>query len=181
MSCDHQNSVVFFFKQKTAYEMRISDCSSDVCSSDLGTETETETETRRPSRVVVYGIVLVTALLVWWLARTDAPLPGFLESVVENKRESTPPAAIALRQGMPERDVVALLGHPVSRELGGTHWQYGSSWVRFECAQVVDWYSSPLHPLKASRSSPPGTAATSVASAGAHRCPPVAQASTRQR
>src|SRR3546814_6251473 len=24
----------FFFKQKTAYEMRISDCSSDVCSSD---------------------------------------------------------------------------------------------------------------------------------------------------
>src|SRR3546814_4983915 len=28
--------VVFFFKQKTAYEMRISDWSSDVCSSDLG-------------------------------------------------------------------------------------------------------------------------------------------------
>src|SRR3546814_8384146 len=27
---------VFFFKQKTAYEMRISDWSSDVCSSELG-------------------------------------------------------------------------------------------------------------------------------------------------
>src|SRR3546814_3252646 len=27
--------VIFYFKQKTAYEMRISDCSSDVCSSDL--------------------------------------------------------------------------------------------------------------------------------------------------
>src|SRR3546814_16558818 len=26
---------MFFFKQKTAYEFRISDCSSDVCSSDL--------------------------------------------------------------------------------------------------------------------------------------------------
>src|SRR3546814_2101935 len=26
----------FFFKQKTAYELRISDWSSDVCSSDLG-------------------------------------------------------------------------------------------------------------------------------------------------
>src|SRR3546814_1173836 len=26
---------LFFFKQKTAYEMRISDLSSDVCSSDL--------------------------------------------------------------------------------------------------------------------------------------------------
>src|SRR3546814_5902743 len=29
---------VFFFKQKTAYEMRISDWSSDVCSSDLRDE-----------------------------------------------------------------------------------------------------------------------------------------------
>src|SRR3546814_2407952 len=27
--------VIFFFKQKTAYEMRISDWSSNVCSSDL--------------------------------------------------------------------------------------------------------------------------------------------------
>src|SRR3546814_4356355 len=31
-------SYVFFFKQKTAYEMRISDWSSDVCSSDLDRE-----------------------------------------------------------------------------------------------------------------------------------------------
>src|SRR3546814_6612714 len=31
------NFFVFFFKQKTAYEMRISDWSSDVCSSDLPT------------------------------------------------------------------------------------------------------------------------------------------------
>src|SRR3546814_9022831 len=30
----------FFFKQKTAYEMRISDWSSDVCSSDLFIRTE---------------------------------------------------------------------------------------------------------------------------------------------
>src|SRR3546814_12496850 len=31
--------IFFFFKQKTAYEMRISDWSSDVCSSDLDGET----------------------------------------------------------------------------------------------------------------------------------------------
>src|SRR3546814_7566692 len=30
--------VFFFFKQKTAYEMRISDWSSDVCSSDLSSQ-----------------------------------------------------------------------------------------------------------------------------------------------
>src|SRR3546814_7429697 len=36
LSCDLLLSLsVFFFKQKTAYEMRISDWSSDVCSSDL--------------------------------------------------------------------------------------------------------------------------------------------------
>src|SRR3546814_9291233 len=29
-----------FFKQKTAYEMRISDWSSDVCSSDLGAQVD---------------------------------------------------------------------------------------------------------------------------------------------
>src|SRR3546814_12740360 len=38
--CDYYDVVIcyllfFFFKQKTAYEMRISDWSSDVCSSDL--------------------------------------------------------------------------------------------------------------------------------------------------
>src|SRR3546814_5804635 len=33
--------IFFFFKQKTAYEMRISDWSSDVCSSDLVDELRT--------------------------------------------------------------------------------------------------------------------------------------------
>src|SRR3546814_2276507 len=51
--------VVFFFKQKTAYEMRISDWSSDVCSSDLctrrrnrpiGSHSFSPTETRLFSR-----------------------------------------------------------------------------------------------------------------------------------
>src|SRR3546814_3017211 len=38
---------VLFFKQKTAYEMRISDWSSDVCSSDLSAAARVVTETRR--------------------------------------------------------------------------------------------------------------------------------------
>src|SRR3546814_8154271 len=37
----------FFFKQKTAYEMRISDWSSDVCSSDLEVR---DVATARPGR-----------------------------------------------------------------------------------------------------------------------------------
>src|SRR3546814_5063400 len=38
---------VVFFKQKTAYEVRISDWSSDVCSSDL------EKNNSRPSQLIV--------------------------------------------------------------------------------------------------------------------------------
>src|SRR3546814_15228872 len=51
-------SFVFFFKQKTAYEMRISDWSSDVCSSDLAIifaqedERHRRTLKRRPARGV---------------------------------------------------------------------------------------------------------------------------------
>src|SRR3546814_5993866 len=46
---------VFFFKQKTAYEMRISDWSSDVCSSDLdaGTDASLLDSLRRNFVIVV--------------------------------------------------------------------------------------------------------------------------------
>src|SRR3546814_5882718 len=42
---------LFFFKPKTAYEMRISDWSSDVCSSDLGgplMDRDRDDDPRRP-------------------------------------------------------------------------------------------------------------------------------------
>src|SRR3546814_5971213 len=48
--------VFFFFKQKTAYEMRISDWSSDVCASDLAMD-------------CVY-LPAETKVVYLWLART---------------------------------------------------------------------------------------------------------------
>src|SRR3546814_19002319 len=39
--------IFFFFKQKTAYEMRISDWSSDVCSSDLIRHADLATNAKR--------------------------------------------------------------------------------------------------------------------------------------
>src|SRR3546814_13223612 len=56
----------FFFKQKTAYEMRISDWSSDVCSSDLSPEAappllcniETRLDLLRQTGLVDYCCVL---------------------------------------------------------------------------------------------------------------------------
>src|SRR3546814_2492976 len=44
----------FFFKQKTAYEMRISDWSSDVCSSDLfSINAQTEADIQRAGAVTL--------------------------------------------------------------------------------------------------------------------------------
>src|SRR3546814_2007615 len=62
---------MFFFKQKTAYEMRISDWSSDVCSSDLG----------------------FSVLEVIEMARhvTGHPIPR----VVAGRREGDPPKLVA--------------------------------------------------------------------------------------
>src|SRR3546814_9253236 len=67
-----RNSCVrfFFFKQKTAYEMRISDWSSDVCSSDLGLPTMEDPSRGQGSGILQtlqnygYDIVLLIALLV---------------------------------------------------------------------------------------------------------------------
>src|SRR3546814_3141991 len=45
--------VGFFFKQKTAYEMRISDWSSDVCSSDLALPDTVARRCGMPARAAV--------------------------------------------------------------------------------------------------------------------------------
>src|SRR3546814_10372224 len=52
---------VFFFKRKAAYEMRISDWSSDVCSSDLATKW---------LAIVFFAITLFMA---WHVTRTSQP------------------------------------------------------------------------------------------------------------
>src|SRR3546814_7554382 len=47
---------MFFCKQKTAYEMRISDWSSDVCSSDLNVGSTELDGNKQPTRETVYEI-----------------------------------------------------------------------------------------------------------------------------
>src|SRR3546814_3184249 len=60
----------FFFKQKTAYEMRISDWSSDVCSSDLGADSHTKlTHDTSPAPPV-----RISAARRWNLAWVAAPI-----------------------------------------------------------------------------------------------------------
>src|SRR3546814_16077384 len=73
----------FFFKQKTAYEMRISDWSSDVCSSDLlrqcrearppGTARQAGDRRRRPPRRGLGGLLRGAPL---WRAFGHADVQG---------------------------------------------------------------------------------------------------------
>src|SRR3546814_1253 len=63
---------IFFFKQKTAYEMRISDWSSDVCSSDLLTAGYILVFSTIIAFVVVPTVILFTGLIsIWPLDRRD--------------------------------------------------------------------------------------------------------------
>src|SRR3546814_2031994 len=77
----HRAFFFFFFKQKTAYEMRISDWSSDVCSSDLLNE-----DLERRAIAVVAAILLAGAVtfslsrgLDYWSA---AALPAAISGTV---------------------------------------------------------------------------------------------------
>src|SRR3546814_4927901 len=50
---------IFFFKQKTAYEMRISDWSSDVCSSDLSGVADVVTLGMQPGPVRMFSALTI--------------------------------------------------------------------------------------------------------------------------
>src|SRR3546814_14879118 len=71
----------FFFKQKTAYEMRISDWSSDVCSSDLamGENKWKASASWPPASVKMQRLYLRSdgrANSLWGNGRLDAAAPG---------------------------------------------------------------------------------------------------------
>src|SRR3546814_9853045 len=63
--------LVFFFKQKTAYEMRISDWSADVCSSDLWSQKSKSAVLGSPighlQRGPVVGVSAASIAGVSWL------------------------------------------------------------------------------------------------------------------
>src|SRR3546814_6507337 len=63
---------IFFFKQKTAYERRISDWSSDVCSSDLGSISRVETSA--PARLP--SAMLQPSNRFGWIGRGGDPAAG---------------------------------------------------------------------------------------------------------
>src|SRR3546814_17041459 len=66
----------FFFKQKTAYEMRISDWSSDVCSSDLTADTIVLEVERLRSRSIASRYMSITGKLRADVEKIGASVEG---------------------------------------------------------------------------------------------------------
>src|SRR3546814_3601314 len=91
----------FFFKQKTAYEMRISDWSSDVCSSDLKgaihppRDIVPRGDRQESARVVVEADTIVEAR---GLGNALAEAAHPLGAVVEPPRRTDPTRGIMARQ-----------------------------------------------------------------------------------
>src|SRR3546814_5349201 len=81
----------FFFKQKTAYEMRISDWSSDVCSSDL------PKRGRMAKLATILGVPISDLL-------DDAPPEG-LQELIGRSREQIARAASVSADRSEERRV----------------------------------------------------------------------------
>src|SRR3546814_11031643 len=79
---------LFFFKQKTAYEMRISDWSSDVCSSDLPEQALTTICDRLAGGLANAGVKARrrgAADLHAWLLRWFNPNPTLLGATAEDR------------------------------------------------------------------------------------------------
>src|SRR3546814_3036094 len=68
------SQLCFFFKQKTAYEVRISDWSSDVCSSDLSCSTTNTLTLSQRRRYSVVGSMRATEAR--WISGTSRRYPG---------------------------------------------------------------------------------------------------------
>src|SRR3546814_11508817 len=101
--------VFFFFKQKTAYELRISDWSSDVCSSDLKPP-ETAERARR-SRHQPESLAPECAIGLWRLSTAGARHP--VDRIFEHRRDR------AIMFGTGEDDSPVAAKHRLARERFG--------------------------------------------------------------
>src|SRR3546814_9976233 len=84
----HAHIIFVFFKQKTAYEMRISDWSSDVCSSDLVLFRVDMPQTRLRSNKLIFIIILTATARAGQHVKNRRPgcSPGCPQTRSEERR-----------------------------------------------------------------------------------------------
>ncbi len=102
------------------------------------------------SRYFVAIALLGMAVLAWRAARhgDSVPLPAEASSRTGMETGSPEPVADRIVPGMDKSEVRDILGEPI--QMHELRWSYDPSWVEFRCDKVVDWYSSPLRPLRVS-------------------------------
>ncbi|WP_417475368.1 hypothetical protein [Luteimonas mephitis] len=107
------------------------------------------------------ALFAATALVIWIEVSWTAPAPNATDSHLQSRARTTELPVLSasatsvstvwmparLRPGMSPAQVRAQLGEPFGSG-DNTLWFYGPSWLRFECNQLMEWYSSPLAPLR---------------------------------
>ena len=121
------------------------------------------------TRLYVFVAILIVAALAWF-ASSGTPevteTPGIeTPASAENAAATTAPAAAPAEEESDVPDEQTPLPGPHELDIGLTtdevsriedapvthddqRWDYGPSWIMFERGKVVDWYSSPLRPLR---------------------------------
>src|SRR3546814_17657234 len=125
----------FFFKQKTAYEMRISDWSSDVCSSDL----KVRFTGKKLTQKIYYRHTGYAGGIKE--ARADKVLAGrFPERILEKAVERMVPRGPLGRQQMRNLRIFAGTAHPHAAQNRSEERRVGK-----ECVSTCRSRWSPLH------------------------------------
>lgn len=108
-------------------------------------------EQRSRRRLALWLVIAALGALGWAMhsATLTAGGDGDDEAVVQagagsvSREQSV--EDIVLHVGMSADDVRHVEGEPLATH--GDLWEYGPSWIRFDHDEVVEWHSSPLHPL----------------------------------
>lgn len=121
-------------------------------SSSAMPETSTPVAHRSHGRIALLLVIVALGALGWAMhsaSSNSAPAGGDDESAMQagagGVAHDAQVAGLLLQVGMSSDDVRALEGDPLSTR--GELWEYGPSWIRFDHDEVVEWHSSPLHPL----------------------------------
>ncbi|MET0330182.1 MAG: J domain-containing protein [Dyella sp.] len=112
---------------------------------------------RSHTRLLAVLVIIIIGGVLWSVGPTPSEAPE------EAPGDSIPaeyglgiaglPLVVPLALGDTTESVRTSEGTPLV--VRADRWEYGPSWIRFQQDQVVDWYSSPLQPLKTAPSRSP--------------------------
>lgn len=114
---------------------------------------EDEVQAAPPTRRRYLLIGALLAALLYWLGANRTSIPTLDPGAPDDSASAAwqPRAQQQLELGMDVDQARRILGEPTTEH--AARWEYGPSWVDFECGRVTGWYSAPARPLGAARDS----------------------------